>query len=74
MSLIMSRFCSVNQKHTEQFVLSDSGVNDFNESVLFNEYARVATITNRCVKLLYFKDYMPRTLNISLTFENPAFC
>ncbi len=39
MSLIMSRFCSVNQKHTEQFVLSDSGVNDFNESVLFNEYS-----------------------------------
>ncbi len=34
----------------------------------------VATITNRCVKLfMYFKDSMPRTLNISHTFENTVF-
>lgn len=36
---LMSQFCLVIQKHTEQFALSDSGVNDFNESVLFNEYS-----------------------------------
>ncbi len=34
----------------------------------------VATIKERCVKLsAYYKDYMPQTLNISDTFENPAF-
>ncbi len=37
----------------------------------------VATITNIlsvvCKTLTYFKDSMPRTLNISHTFENPAF-
>ncbi len=34
----------------------------------------VATITDQCVKLsdVFFIDSMPRTLNISHTFENPA--
>ncbi len=33
-------------------------------------HGNVATITNQCVKLL--DDSMPRTLNISQTFENPV--
>ncbi len=33
----------------------------------------VATITDRCVKLSDVFYSMPRTLNISHTFENPAF-
>ncbi len=36
----------------------------------FLRCGNVATITN---SRTYFKDSMPRTLNISHTFENPAF-